>query len=133
MWGPTAKPFTILCVDDEELALNLRCKVLERAGYAVLAARDAEQAMALFLEQDVDLVLSDHLLLGMTGLELVTMMKQAKPSLATVLLSGVMEPPPGVDTWVDAYIVKGGGPEELLKRVEGVLRGRKAKHNRVGG
>ena len=57
----------ILCVDDEENPLILRRLVLERAGYDVVTACSATQALGVLGTRHVDLVLSDHLMAGSTG------------------------------------------------------------------
>ncbi len=54
----------ILCIDDDPDLLHLHTVVLERAGYSVLAASAAPEAMDLFREKAVDLVITDHILPG---------------------------------------------------------------------
>ena len=65
----------ILCVDDEDNPLLLRKLVLEKAGYTVVTARSASEALELLAVRHVDLVLSDHLMPGTTGAELAQEMK----------------------------------------------------------
>jgi CheY-like chemotaxis protein len=60
-------PTTVLCIDDNETALNVRKMVLEVAGYSVLTASDVNLAMQLFTTSAVDIVMSDHLLQGKMG------------------------------------------------------------------
>ena len=50
---------TILCVEDNKAYLRLRKAVLERAGYSVLAATTGDEALRLFRDAAVSLVLSD--------------------------------------------------------------------------
>jgi len=50
---------TILCVDDNEQALSVRKFMLETRGYRVLTAASSQQALELFREGGIDLVLSD--------------------------------------------------------------------------
>jgi chemotaxis family two-component system response regulator PixH len=52
---------TILCVDDEVKELRFRCLILEQKGYQVITASDADEALAKFLSNKVDLVITDHL------------------------------------------------------------------------
>src|SRR5690348_89887 len=61
------RKFRILCVDDEETPLVLRKFLLQKAGYEVLTARSAEEALAIASTSAVDLVLSDYLMPGTTG------------------------------------------------------------------
>src|ERR1700739_4062193 len=77
----------ILCVDDEENALTLRKRVLQKAGYEVLTALSGREALAILASRRVDLVLTDHLMPGITGLELARQVKSQHPGIQVVLLS----------------------------------------------
>ena len=57
---PLPRPPTILCVDDEAGALTIRKTLLERAGYMVLTAMNAGDALKIFHFNKVDLVVSDQ-------------------------------------------------------------------------
>jgi len=72
---------TILCVDDEELSLKVRKLVLEGAGYTVLTATTPDAALSLFQSNSVDLVMTDHLLPGISGTQLAQRMKKLKPAV----------------------------------------------------
>ncbi len=73
---------TILCVDDNEQALSVRKFMLETRGYRVLTAASSEQALELFREGGIDLVLSDLIMPYMDGNELVRRMKELAPGSA---------------------------------------------------
>ena len=62
---------TILCVDDNEQALSVRKFMLETRGYRVLTASSSAQALEIFREGGIDLVLSDLIMPLMDGNELV--------------------------------------------------------------
>ena len=79
---PVPRRSTILCVDDEEVALAMRGKVLEAAGYVVLEAGTASQALDLFKNHRVELVISDHLLPGTTGNHLARELRMLRPRRA---------------------------------------------------
>jgi len=72
---PTGKPL-ILCVDDSESQLWLRAKVLEKNGFSVLTASTASKALQWMRQAAVSLVLSDHMLGGITGTELAAEVKK---------------------------------------------------------
>ena len=110
----------ILCVDDEQNPLTLRKLVLQRAGYEVLTANSAKEALELVESRKVDLVLSDHLMPGMHGTELAEQIKAKHPKLPVILLSGVNELPAG-STIANAFISKIEGPDALCKEVAAVL------------
>lgn len=112
---------TILCLDDETVPLQLRRLVLESAGYRVLAATEVEQAMELFRDNHVDLVISDHLLKGANGSEVAREMKRLKPDVPIMLLSGLTEAPADADA-VDSFVSKGQNPADLLQRIALMLK-----------
>ena len=103
----------VLCVDDEPEALNLRKQVLEAHGYKVLLATDAPEALQLFDFEEIDVVLTDHLLKGQTGTALAAEMKRRKPEVAVAIYSGVSEAPEDIAK-ADVFITKLVTPEELL-------------------
>lgn len=113
---PPLQPLTILCVDDEAVALSVRKSLLERAGYHVLPALNADEALQIFRRNRIDIVVSDHLLPGATGTEMACAMKLAKPEVPILLLTGVVDPPPGTE-YVDQFINKAEGPDELLQAI----------------
>ena len=113
---------TLLCVDDNLAALQMRKLVLEQAGYTVLAASDSPTAMQLFSLSAVDLVISDHFLQGTTGTQLAAAMKQLKPKVPIVVISGALEPPDGMEH-ADLFICKAESPVEVLKKIAELLQG----------
>ena len=115
------QPATILCVDDEEPALQVRKMVLEAQGYRVLGASCAEAALELFCTNHVDLVITDHLLSTVTGTELARRMKQLKPTVPIALLTGLPEPPEGAQH-ADCYLAKGGDLESLFHKISELIR-----------
>jgi CheY-like chemotaxis protein len=106
----------ILCVDDEVAALALRRLVLSTAGYEVLTAADGAAALKLFRCIDVDLVITDHRLPGLTGTQLAAEMKRLKPAIPIVLFSGLVEAPLGSEH-ADLVITKGMPAVEFLREV----------------
>ena len=111
----------ILCVDDEEKPLVLRKLVLQKAGYDVVTANSAKEALDLARSRKLDLALSDHLMPGMSGVELAQQIKARYPTLPVVLLSGVNEIPAGADS-ADAFLTKVEGPDNLCKEIAALLR-----------
>ena len=112
----STQPPTILCVDDEAGALCTRKSLLEHAGYSVLAALDPDEALRIFRGNHIDIVVSDHLLPGATGTEMACTMKLAKPEVPILLLTGVVDRPPGAEH-VDRFISKAEGPDMLLQAI----------------
>ena len=117
---PEAKP-VILCVDDEAIPLILRKSVLEKSGYKVIAAKSAAEALERLDQQAVDLVLTDLLMPGLSGTELARQIKQRKPGLPIVLLSGVNEIPEDAES-ADMFLSKVEGPVVLCEKISEMLR-----------
>lgn len=110
----------ILCVDDEEIPLTLRKLVLQKQGYKVMTANSAAKAMEVLGACHVDLVLSDQLMPGITGSELAKGIKQTRPDLPVVLVSGVNEIPHDAK-YADMFISKVEGPVALCRKLSEVL------------
>ena len=116
---PESKPL-ILCVDDEPNSLILRKLVLQKAGYEVITADSASQALDVLTSRKVDLVLSDQLMPGQTGTELARQVKARWPNVPIILLSGVNEIPADADI-ADLFMSKVEGPVILCQKVNDVL------------
>jgi DNA-binding NtrC family response regulator len=114
---------TILCVDDEANALFARKAILELNGYQVLTASTAEQGLSTAACSDIDLVISDHFLIGSTGCELARRIKELKPDVPFILLSGATELPEDA-IHANVFLSKLEGPERMLKVIRELLRGK---------
>jgi CheY-like chemotaxis protein len=80
---------TILVVEDDEAVRGLVCRVLESAGYNVLlATRPSEAELLLAQAQNVDLLLSDVVMPEMSGFELAARLRNTRPDLRTLFISG---------------------------------------------
>lgn len=108
----------ILCVDDDEQALSVLKFLLVTHGYRVLEATRGEQAIALFKENHVDLVLADHLMPEMDGNELIRQLKAIARYVPMILL-GDLKQFSGQPHAADALLAKGAIPaQEMLQRVK---------------
>jgi DNA-binding NtrC family response regulator len=77
-------------VDDEPFVREITCQILASAGYLVLQAQDAEQALEAFCKHKgpVHLLLTDLIMPGKTGPELATELGALAPDIKTILTSG---------------------------------------------
>ena len=114
-----SKP-VILCVDDEPNSLVLRKLVLQKAGYEVVTASSALLALDVLASRQVDLVLSDQLMPGLTGTELARQVKTRWPSLPVIIISGVNEIPPDAAI-ADLFMSKVEGPVMMCQNISDVL------------
>jgi two-component system, cell cycle sensor histidine kinase and response regulator CckA len=84
---------TILFVDDEEDIVQMRTRMLTYLGYRVLPATSPEQALAYLVNEDerIDLLVTDHTMPRMTGLQLAVEVHARRPNLPVILCSGYSE------------------------------------------
>src|SRR5829696_809884 len=93
-----ARPLTILVVDDDALVLMNTAAMLDDLGHEVLEASSGQQALRLLRRgKPVDLVLTDQVMPGMTGLDLLAEIAAEWPDVPVVLASGYAELPAGTD------------------------------------
>jgi DNA-binding NtrC family response regulator len=78
----------ILLVEDEPAAVRVASVALQREGFEVVAVGDASSALARLCDVKPDVVLSDHLLPGLSGLELLRHLQRRSPDLPVVLITG---------------------------------------------
>ncbi len=78
----------ILVIDDEQVIRQLVLEILETAGYDVTGAESAERALALLDREEFDLVVSDVVMPGLSGLELLEAVRERRASLPVVLVTG---------------------------------------------
>ena len=113
----------VLIVEDEHLIARLIEMSLTRAGYACTVAGDGRAAADLIEEKDYDLALLDIMLPGLDGYELLDYLRpQGVPVIFITAKGTVKERVEGLRRGADDYIVKPFVVEELLARVESVLR-----------
>lgn len=86
----------ILAVDDDALVLRNTVAMLGELGHHVTGATSAKEALALVeATAGIDLVLSDHSMPDMTGLELAAVLRRNRPYLPVLLTTGYAEALPG--------------------------------------
>ena len=122
--GPVASGRRILAVDDELQILRALKLVLRSAGYEVLTAANTEEALDLAAVSPVDAAIVDLLLPGGDGIELCRRLREWS-SMPIIVLSAVGEEGEKVRalrSGADDYVTKPFGPQELVARLEAVLR-----------
>jgi PAS domain S-box-containing protein len=80
-----------LVVDDEELVRSSTADMLDELGYETVQAGSAEDALRVLEERRIDLLVTDHLMPGMTGTELAQTVHARRPDLKVVIVSGYAE------------------------------------------
>jgi putative two-component system response regulator len=78
----------VLVIDDNAVAREVMSDMLESAGYEVVCAASATEALTLFVDDRIALVLTDIVMPDMSGLELLEAMRLHRPNLPIVLVTG---------------------------------------------
>jgi CheY-like chemotaxis protein len=117
---------TILVAEDEEAVRLLATRILQKAGYTVLAARDGEEAVSLFREnnENVDLLLMDVIMPRLSGPEAVKQIRELDPEIPALYASGYGGEFLRADGRLDIegeVLQKPYQPSELLDRISGYL------------
>lgn len=116
---------SILLVDDESYLIDSMYKFLKNKGYQkILTAKNIAEARFKLNNNKVDLMILDIMLTDGSGFDLLKDLRK-KSSLPVIILSalsGIDDKKEGFDLEVDDYIVKPFLPEDLLWRIEAVLR-----------
>lgn len=79
---------TILIVDDETAILKALNRALQYEGYSIITTPDPEEALAIIQKEKVDLIISDHTMPGMLGIDLLRRTKLLKPEAMRIILTG---------------------------------------------
>jgi PAS domain S-box-containing protein len=79
---------TVLVVDDEPLVRASTADMLAELGYEVLEAESSQQALALIDGRPLDLVITDHLMPGVSGTDLARILAAERPGLPVLVVSG---------------------------------------------
>ncbi|MFO3796974.1 MAG: response regulator transcription factor [Anaerolineales bacterium] len=115
---------TILVVDDEKALRDFVRRNLEVRGYRVLTAANGLEALALFEQEHVSLLILDVMMPHMDGLEVTRRLREGS-NVPIIILSALGEEADKIrafDLGADDYLTKPFGVGELLGRVRAVLR-----------
>jgi CheY-like chemotaxis protein len=113
---------TVLCIDDEENALNSRRRVLESAGYRVVNARSGKDGLKVLGTERIDAVLLDYWMPEQKGLEVASSIRRLKPQTPIIVLSGYASLPNEALGLVNEWFLKGDHPENLLHAIGELIK-----------
>lgn len=115
----------ILVVEDEERLNNSVCRFLRSNGYDPVPCPDADEALEVMSEQMIDMIISDVMMPGMDGFEFADAVRRLDsriPILFMTALDDISSKKKGFRIGIDDYMVKPIEFDELLMRVEALLR-----------
>lgn len=117
----------ILVVDDGKAIRALICEIIKNLGYNPIPASSGEEALGLFVEHDIDLVVLDVEMPGIDGFETCRVLRTLDPSswFPVIYLSGTSSDEyvvKGLDAGVDAYISKPVNPRVLESIIKAMGR-----------
>jgi len=114
----------VLLVDDERFARTVYADYLRTAGYEVEVAADAEAALGILGQRRFDVLVTDVVLPGSSGLELISASRQLDPNLEVVVITALDKVDPAVQAMKSGasdYLVKPVTPEALQHAVQRCL------------
>lgn len=122
--GPSAGASPILVADDDPHIVELVSLYLQRAGYTTLTAADGDEALRIAEQRHLALAVLDIMMPGQDGLQVCRGLRR-RGDLPIILLtarSSDIDRIAGLRLGADDYVVKPFNPDELVARVEAVLR-----------
>jgi len=111
----------ILCIDDEDLGLEIRKMVLEREGFTVLTAKDGQSGISVFDTEQIDAVVLDFAMPGMDGGKVAAILRERRPDIPILMLSAYVALPEEVMRVVSVSATKGDGAFTLVDKLKDLL------------
>jgi CheY-like chemotaxis protein len=111
----------ILVIDDDPLVRSLLKQVLKKRGHSVMEAGNGQEGVRIFRERDIDLVITDHGMPVMNGLDAAFRIKKQKPDTPVLLITGWQtetDPAFQKPSGIDEFITKPFDLEKLLDLVQ---------------
>lgn len=115
----------ILIVDDEETFISFLAPLLERNGYTVTTAYNGREALNLVKHRKPDLIVTDVIMPGLNGRELLRELRKLNIWTPVILLTQIgesYEKAIALNEGADDYLDKPFDPYELIARIQAVLR-----------
>ena len=117
--------FAVMVVEDNADLRELFCAALTEAGYDALPASNANEALDVLSSRTIDVVITDVMMPGMSGFDLTRTLRATGYELPVLIITardGVADKREGFRAGTDDYMVKPIDVNEMLWRVEALLR-----------
>lgn len=118
----------VLVVEDEESIRRFITLNLEMTGYEIAEAASGEDALALLIPFNPDVIVLDLMLPGIDGLEVCQHIREKRPTTLIIILTAKGQDSDkimGLELGADDYMIKPFNPFELIARIKAMLRRRK--------
>jgi len=118
---------TILVVDDEPAIRDLLREFLELERFRAICAESAEQALKILSSEDVHVVVTDVVMSGISGMDLMLKVKERYPRMPVILITGYasgFSPSEAIEAGADGYFAKPFHNMELAYTLRSVLQRR---------
>ena len=84
----TEEKVRILFLDDEKSVLNALKRSLRKEGYKITLTSEPQEALRIIGEENIEIVVSDHLMPEMTGIEFFALASRLHPNVVRIMLTG---------------------------------------------
>lgn len=115
----------ILFLEDEPTIREVLTEYMKMQNYDVVCAVDGEEALGMLQTRHFDMAVLDIMVPKVSGLEVLSYIKEHKPDIATIMLTALGDERTQVEAfnlYADDYVIKPVSPIILLKRMETILR-----------
>jgi DNA-binding response OmpR family regulator len=121
----------ILVIDDNPMQLSVRAAVLKGAGFSVVTARSAEQALEFLhnpkASSGLRVILTDHVLPGASGDAFVRQLRDFSPTVPVLVITGMDEAEPEYAGLGVIFLHKPCAPEDLISEVHRAIERERRK------
>ena len=117
--------FQILVVEDDADLQNLFCKTLIRNNYQAYGAKNVQHALNILEKEYIDLIISDVMMPGTNGFDFVRQLRESRIEIPVLIITAkgdIMDKQYGFNAGADDYMVKPIDINEMLLRVNALLR-----------
>jgi len=122
---PEKKSKKILVADDDEAILSVLNNALTILGYDTVLAKSGEKALEKFKKDLFDILITDYMMPGLSGKELISAVKEIKPDLPVIMITGypLAYPPDAAKLeGIDAYLAKPFRIKQLKEVISRLLQ-----------
>jgi CheY-like chemotaxis protein/anti-sigma regulatory factor (Ser/Thr protein kinase) len=123
--GRMDRSLRVLVVDDEAVTRGVLASYLVADGHTVVTANDAEEAMSFIAFREFDLLITDHAMPGMNGVQLAATVRRMRAGHPVILVTGFAAGNPGIDEQpggVDLVMRKPVPRRDLRRALATVMR-----------